>query len=340
MKTKTLEDREYWIDAIRSFACLCVITTHAPIPNCGSGEGLISIFNYYSVGGASILFFMISGALIFNKPQNMFPFIKTRFMRVFFPMVFWTVVYLAIELIRGKISFVELIKSILLIPFYPQQGTFWFIYVIFGIYLLTPMVSTWLNKCKKSDLEFFMAFWCFTLFLPYLEYFLPDLSKITIITGILYYFSGYIGFAILGVYLRRYMTFSFSSLLSLFICIVIVSFPWFLYYFTDIPHSIIQNRMSINHVFLATLYFLMIKAIRFSPRMKLLFYDFAQHTFGIYLVHIIVMKRLLWPLLTPLNIHYIIQIPLITILTAIISYLIVHIFSKLPFSKYTVSYSS
>ena len=80
--------------------------------------------------------------------------------------------------------------------------------------------------------------------------------------------------------------------------------------------------------------------MRFSPRAKLLLYDFAQHTFGIYLVHIIVMKRLLWPLLTPLKIHYLIQIPLITILTTVISYFIVHIMSKLPYSKYTVSFSS
>ncbi len=26
-------NREYWIDAVRSFACLCVIMTHAAIPN-------------------------------------------------------------------------------------------------------------------------------------------------------------------------------------------------------------------------------------------------------------------------------------------------------------------
>lgn len=202
------------------------------------------------------------------------------------------------------------------------------------------MVSTWLNKCKKSDLEFFMVFWCFTLIIPYLEIWLPSLSKSANINGMLYYFSGYLGFAILGFYLRRYVSFSFSSLFCIFLCIVIASFPWLLYYFKDIPHGLIQDRMSINHMFLAALYFLMMKAMRFSPRAKLLLYDFAQHTFGIYLVHIIVMKRLLWPLLTPLKIHYLIQIPLITILTAVISYFIVHIMSKLPYSKYTVSFSS
>ena len=54
---KEQNNREYWIDAIRSFACLCVITTHAPIPNTtGGGETFVSAFNYFSVAGASILF--------------------------------------------------------------------------------------------------------------------------------------------------------------------------------------------------------------------------------------------------------------------------------------------
>ena len=68
MKTKentdNVKNREYWIDAVRSFACLCVITTHAPIPNGSDGQSFISPFNYYAMGGASILFFMISGFVI------------------------------------------------------------------------------------------------------------------------------------------------------------------------------------------------------------------------------------------------------------------------------------
>lgn len=335
-------NREYWIDAVRSFACICVVIVHAAIPGNVGGQGAISIFNYYAVGGGSILFFMISGALIFNKEQETFTFLKTRFLRIFIPMVFWTLVYLIVDLVRNEIGYHELLRKILLIPFYPQQGTYWFIYVIFGIYLLTPMFSSWLNRCKKSEVELYLAFWGVTLILPYLELWFPSLIKvISFDYGLLYYFNGFLGFAVLGFYLRRYKTISYTPRYIVLYVIIIV-FPWLLYLFSDIPHSVIQSRMSINHAFLAAFYFLLIKGIRFSPKFKLVLYDFAQHTFGIYLVHILVMKRLLWYLLSSYlgKINFCIQIPLLTLLTVVISYFIVHLLSKLPYSQYIVGYSS
>ena len=73
-----------------------------------------------------------------------------------------------------------------------------------------------------------------------------------------------------------------------------------------------------------------------SSKMKNIFYDFAQHSFGIYLVHLLVMRRILWPLLDDYNIHYGIQIPIIVFATAALSYLVVHLISKLPGSKYII----
>lgn len=86
-------NREYWIDAVRSFACLCVIMTHAAIPNGSDGEYMVAIYNYLAVGGASILFFMISGALILNKERDTIPFMKKRVTRIVFPMVFWSLFF-------------------------------------------------------------------------------------------------------------------------------------------------------------------------------------------------------------------------------------------------------
>ena len=77
------KQREYWIDAVRSFACLCVITTHAPIPGCsGGGTPLIAVSNYFAVAGASILFFMISGSLVLYKEKPVIPFLKVTRMNI------------------------------------------------------------------------------------------------------------------------------------------------------------------------------------------------------------------------------------------------------------------
>ena len=168
MKMKPLLDREYWIDAVRSFACLCVITTHAPMPNGSDGQSFIPIFNYFSVAGASILFFMISGALVLYKEKDVFPFLKKRISRIALPMFIWSVVCLSIDYLTGEMGGVDFFRRVCLIPFYPQVGTYWFIYVIFGIYLVTPILAMWLNRSNETHILFYIGLWAITLFLPYL----------------------------------------------------------------------------------------------------------------------------------------------------------------------------
>lgn len=333
-----IQDREYWIDAVRSFACLCVITTHAPIPDStGGGEFFVSAFNYYSVAGASILFFMISGSLVLYKEKPVIPFLRKRISRIVLPMVIWTIITLAINYFSGDVSQGTFWKRICMIPFAPQVGTYWFIYVIFGIYLVTPILASWLNRCSKRDVEFYLLIWGTTLLLPYLK--LIDSRFSTLVDyshGYLYYFYGFLGFAVLGYYLRRYVNIKEYKHWHYFLICVLVLLPVILLCTNFIPHGIVHNRMAVNIVLLAICYFIIIKHAKLNKKMCLICYDFAQHSFGIYLVQILVMRKCLWPLLAPLNIHYAIQIPLVVILTAFFSYLLVHLISKLPYSKYIV----
>lgn len=334
-----LREREYWIDAVRSFACLCVITTHAPMPNGSDGSSFIALFNYFSMAGASVLFFMISGALVLYKEKEMIPFLKKRLSRIALPMFIWSVVCMLIDFMTGELTcgWETLIYKICMIPFYPQVGTYWFIYVIFGIYLVTPILSIWLNQSKERDVRFYLFFWAITLFLPYLT--LVDAHLHAVVdfqSGVLYYFYGFLGFAVLGFYLRRYVNLKGYHYKHLIFFIAFMFIPCFFYLFTKVPHNVIQDRMSFNVVAISICYFVIIKHLRLSSRLERIVYDFAQHSFGIYLVHILVMRKILWPLLWEYNIHYAIQIPLIVFLTALLSYLLIHIISKFPYSKYIV----
>ena len=329
-------NRESWIDTIRSFACICVITTHAPIPNSSNGLIFGSIFNYFSTAGASILFFMISGALILYKEMPIIPFLKKRLLRIFLPMVIWSIISLFVQYLSEDLSANELISKIILIPFVPQIGNYWFIYTILGIYIITPLISTWLSHCTQQDVRFYLIIWGITLCIPYLSLINPCFeTMISYSGGWLYYMYGYIGFVILGYYLRKYTHITFQPK-YIIVVLAIILIPLLLYMIPSIPHTTIQNRMSINIVLLAICYFLAIKQITLSPKLSKIVYNFAQHSFGIYLIHILVMREVIWPILEPYDINYIIQIPLIVVLTTIISYAIVHLISRTPYSKYII----
>ncbi len=330
-----VKEREYWIDAVRSFACLCVITTHAPIPGGANGLDVIPFFNYYAMSGGSILFFMISGALILYKEKPIAQFLRKRFSRILLPTLIWTVVSISWDYctdVKGE----GILHDMLMIPFSPYNA-YWFIYVVLGIYLIAHPLQVWLARCSEKELRFYLVLWAVTLTVPYLRL-IDDRfgALIRYNGGYLYYAYGYLGYALLGYYLRRYVNIDKASWKDITLCLAIVILPWCLYLIKPIPHDVIQDRLTLNAALLAICYFVAIKHIRLTERWKGICYDFASHSFGIYLVHILIMRKFLWQLIEPYNLHYAVQIPIVVILTAVLSYVVVHLISKLPYSRYIV----
>ena len=332
-KNSTIDpNRLYWIDGIRSFACLCVLLIHSPLPSSNKSE----VMTYLVGAGASVLFFMISGALVLYKPKPFLPFIKQRLLRIALPMLLWTVVALIIMCLNGEVKWSELPTKFMLMPFTPQFGTYWFIYVIFGIYLLTPMIATWLERCTRRDLEVVLAISAVAMIVPILSLVHKRFGQaMTYGNGSLYYFGGYLWVAMIGYYLRRYVNITRFKWWYIAVLAAILLLPLLLVE-CGVPIKTVLSRNSLNILLLTSTYFVVIKHLHFSPTMKRIVYDFAQHSFGIYLVHQIINKFLLYPIITPLNLHNGLSITLVFVLNLILSYSIVHLLSKLSYSKYFV----
>ena len=335
--TKLDDNRLYWIDAIRSFACLCVLLSHA-VPCAGADKvKAIAPFQYLVVAGASVLFFMISGALVFYKPKPLIPFIRRRISKIAVPMVIWTIVALIVMCLRHDMQWSQLPRSIMLIPFTHQFSTFWFIYVIFGIYLLTPMVSTWLERCSRSEVRLLLIIGCVAMTIPYLTIIDKNVSKALFLdTGSLYYFVGYLWISLMGYYIRRYVNIERYKWWHYAIFIAVLLLPLLLLWIGE-PQRLVGRRTNINVVLLCACYFVIIKHINLGARAKRLVYHFAQYSFGIYLVHNHIYIFLLTPIFSGLDLHYAISIPLLFILDLVISYIIVHLISKLPLSQYLIA---
>lgn len=337
MKQPIDENRLYWIDAIRSFACLCVLTIHAYVPGGTHGARIVAGINYFAVAGASILFFMISGALVLYKPKKFFPFMKQRLLRIALPMIIWTIITLVIGCFTGAMNWRDLPNAIMLIPFEPQYGTYWFIYVVFGIYLVTPILSLWLQQCSRNELRVLLGLGAIALASPYLALIDRDFSDIVSMShGWLYYFNGYLWLAVMGYYLRRYVNISSIKWWHIALIVVLVALP-VSYFLFKIPPQLLQNRLAINVVLLCCVYFVIIKHLRLSERMKRIVYNFAQHSFGIYLIHKQLMNFVILPLMPEtFNLHYVFVYIIVVALEVSICYTIVHLLSKLPYSKYFI----
>ena len=106
------------------------------------------------------------------------------------------------------ILFSQMALNILHIPvnFGCEIGHLWYIYMLIGLYLVTPIISPWLQQASKRELEGYLGLWIITTFLPYIHLVYPEVlgEAFWNDTPLLYYFTGFIGYFILGYYLKRF----------------------------------------------------------------------------------------------------------------------------------------
>ena len=331
--------RSYRLDIIRIIACIMIVTMHSPIPT-GAENGLfLSTLSYLTAPGVG-LFFMLSGALLLPVETGTGVFLRKRLLKIAIPVVLWTTLYLmARVLIKGE---VVSWKELLSIPFSAQGNpTFWFLYTLIGLYLISPIISKWLKSISRIELEFYLILWLISLLYPVLK---NVLSINASETGILYYVSGYAGYFVLGYYMRRYSE--------------RIGFRWI------IPASIVafivpvvckMNSIQVDFyslfwylsIFLAILCIFIWKVIEvFTPehtgsKCASAAEWLSKNTFGVYLIHYFVIRYVLWSIPSINSIHpYYLQTIVIAVLAFLISLAVTYLISLLPGGKYMVGLQS
>lgn len=222
-------DREKWIDWMRVAACLMVMVVHSTEPFYLGGEGSriltegdaywASFFDTF-VRACVPLFVVASSYLQFPLHYSTGEFLRRRAQRVLVPFLCWSIVY---ALVWGEP--VENFRSLLL-NFNYAAGHLWFVYMLVGIYLLMPMLSPWAERVGKRELQFYLLLCFATTLIPFVRALAADGAAPVIYGptgipnralyplwgeaswntyGLFYYLSGFIGYLLLGLYLRRFV---------------------------------------------------------------------------------------------------------------------------------------
>lgn len=337
-----IKEREVWMDILRGISIFMVILIHTPLPATESQISL-SVYNYLSAPAVG-LFFMLSGALLLpTKPESTKLFYLKRLSKVTIPLIVWSIFYVLIDSNKS-------LSLLLMIPFKPVHGVLWFVYVLISLYLIAPIISPWLHSVSKKNLQLILLLWSITLLFPYLQTIIPDLyiSKPSNAGGLLlvnpiFYFSGYVGYFLLGYYLNKYplklqgRQFLLLIVTFFMICVILPGIVY-LYPSNVIENSIVYNYLTINIALLSTIYFSIIQRISFQNfRINQIVVEFSKMSFGIYLIHIFILRDVVWNWFGMVNImNPAFQIPLMAIITFVCSYIIVKMISYLPKSKYII----
>ena len=209
--------RILYLDIIRIVACLMIIATHAPIPNSGLHSYILSTDSLMTAPSIG-LFVMVSGALLLPVTMPTKQFLEKRFSKIAWPTLLWTLFYMLIYWYEKGFENIELGRVLLSVPFTPQfNGVLWFMYMLAGLYLLAPILSSWIKQSGRREIEFYLCLWGITLCYPLIRNFIGVNEGHT---GILYYFGGYAGYFLLGYYLKNYL-----DTLAVWKCLLLLLFP-------------------------------------------------------------------------------------------------------------------
>lgn len=375
-QTTALRPHIVWLDTLRFVAILMVVACHCTDPFNASPESRANPdFSYWGSFYGSMLracvplFVMMTGFLLLPVKQEAATFYKKRIPRVFFPFLLWSILFNLspwfIQWMGGSpdlvttffpyapdpsASLADVLKDIAMIPlnFTVYATPMWYIYALIGLYLYMPVFSAWIEKASENAKRWFLAAWCFTLFIPYLMEFVTHYLLGTCswnAYGLFYYFAGFNGYLLLGHYLGKGNNWSVGKTLLITIPMFLVGYGVTLVGFRhmiaipDVSEEGVElffTYCSPNTVLMTAAIFLLVQKIRITSsfiRRSLAFLTTCG--FGIYVSHYFFVgpAYLLAKWLgTPISL----LVPVSAIFAFIGAWALVALLSKLPKSKYII----
>lgn len=332
-----MKTRDHSLDLIRIVACLLVVLMHSPMPSDNASGPFLSALSYLTAPCIG-LFFMVSGALLLPVKDDYCTFFRRRLSKIVIPTLAWTAIYLGLKIYYSK-SEINIVRAVFSVPFSAQgHGILWFMYTLIGLYLLAPILSAWINVAKDREIRFVLLLWAVSLCYPLIEGYIQITTGTT---GILYYFTGYAGYFLLGYYLKhrcQQQKWIFAALIA---AVGFALIPTLKY--MQIPFDF-YRIFWYESIFVAALCCVIWSII---GKMKILvgggylqaISGLSNLTFGVYLAHILVMRYWLWHTEWIQDIiNYPLQTITIFLLTTIITFIFALLTSRMPLLHHLMGY--
>ena len=344
------------IDLIRTIAIVAVILLHTAddlttITSMNSLEIVrwTTVDIYQSVGRMGVpLFVMLTGALLLvpsKAYEDLGTFFKKRFSRIGLPFVFWMVIYFIWDIFvenklataQSPINFVA--QGILTGP-YTQ---FWYIYMLIGLYLITPFLRLAVAQSSDKLFKYFAALWFVgTALVPFL-YLLTPLK----VDANLFTIPAFVGYFVLGYYLLRV---NVDRRLLVGLLLGSLALTAIGTYFVSMDYGgptswFFQEYVSPTMILASIAFFTLLVMPKTTPKPRTdkpswgqkLLHSISENTLAIFFLHLIVLYVLQHGVggyaLNGNTVNSIIGVPVATVLTLFISLAIIVPLKKVPYLK-------
>lgn len=329
--------RMVWIDKLRVISMIAVIIIHVTANTIetfglsGTAEKIFFIIKhlcFFSIG----IFIMISGAMFLNRNITVKDMFKKYISKIFIALIVFGAIYSTIEIffIEKKLNLNYIPQIIIKIITGDLWAHMWYLYLIIGIYMVTPIIRAITQNINESVLKYLMGI----LFI--FKFLVSDISyifniniafNIEISAFLLYYIYGYY---ITNFEVSKKYTYS-SYILGIASFVIIAILAFFNKYMGLITYTSSLVFLCSNAIFL------FIKN-RKEKKQKIdnFIVSLGTCSFGIYLVHQFFINVIYKLFKFDIIIRFpYICLPLYVIIITTISYAVVYVLKKIKIiSKY------
>jgi len=342
--------RAIFLDVIRCCAVIMVVLFHVAYPPVMNQFGTLGPTQWWIANTLDTfsrpnvpLLVLLSGALLLSpqKTESASLFFRKRARRVLIPLLGWAVLYSLwrVGVRKEPLTLLRALEDLLTGNVYSHL---WFLYMILGLYLVTPILRIYVRNASSRNLWYFVGVWFVVTGI------LPTIYKLFNLTiGIpAFVATTYVGYFVAGQLLRNLtVPKSLRRLLPVLILSLTALAAWASY-----ASTIASGRREVDEYF-ATVWspiiiimtfcvFLFLKELpheRLQERMPIVYQAirrFSSACLGVYLVHVMVFETLGMGLLgftlNSMTLPPIIGIPVITMVIVIVSFVIVSFIQRIP----------
>ena len=344
MNGVSVRKREIELDLLRILALLAVISVHCTgmgntdaMPMSDPAKRVLVFFDSIVTWQIPV-YVMISGRFFLDPDRAV---TKERLLkaigRIAIAFIAWDIVYQLYYIASGTYSGLNwkgIVSEAVLGPYH-----FWFLFMIAGLYAVTPFLR--MIAADKRLSEYFIAlFFAFECLYSYGSS-IPGVGGI--VSGILdktsFHFAlGYSGYYALGYYLRRYDLSKWCErgLYCLATMLIVLTSGATLYrsVLDGANHEVFTGYLKPNIIIIACgIYTFFVKRVsrgRFSEKWSRLIGKLSEYSFGVYLLHALLIELLNDVGVSPVRATPLIMQPLTVILVFAISNVAVGMTRKIP----------
>lgn len=347
---RTVDGRLAYADLLRVLATIAVVILHISgsylrQATVGSSSWTAMLIYDALAHWCVPMFVMLSGAFLLDPKKSVCLrdiFLK-YILRILVALVVWGTFYALLDYGHTDWQFTwSGIKSALNhVLWTDTHYHLWFLYMMIGLYLVTPILRAFVRGASRRDLHwFFLLVFVFYSLLPTLQALFPNQMVLPMKWSNsfnIYLVLGYVGYYVAGYYLKNYTLGRLAEFIIYILGILgAVTTVWASTVLSIHQGSfcdILLEYRSPNVAFMAVAIFVLFRYVlgvsdERSRRQRL--GGLARITFGIFLVHDFFIMLLRHLGVTTLSFNPIISIPALTAVVFLCSFAVAWLISKIP----------